>query len=180
MFGNKKRLTENLSERDGTEAWATVVQSDPTGGNLAGANVQRRNRAMKVKIEPEGQQPFEVAFHQTFEHTTWPGGGQRVKVIYDPNDHSKVAILEDQPYLMPGQSPEQAKSREAKLAELRAAAKNGTLAAHTEQVQAESKAQPNATASIADELAKLADLRDRGVLDDAEFEVQKAKLLSAD
>lgn len=33
------------------------------------------------------------------------------------------------------------------------------------------------TTSAADELVKLADLRDRGVITDAEFEAQKAKLL---
>jgi hypothetical protein len=34
------------------------------------------------------------------------------------------------------------------------------------------------TGGSADELAKLADLRDRGVINDAEFEQQKAKVLS--
>jgi hypothetical protein len=33
-------------------------------------------------------------------------------------------------------------------------------------------------ASVADQLTKLADLKDRGVLTDAEFEAQKAKLLA--
>jgi hypothetical protein len=33
--------------------------------------------------------------------------------------------------------------------------------------------------SSADELAKLADLRDRGVITDADFQQQKAKILSA-
>ncbi|HUZ28971.1 MAG TPA: SHOCT domain-containing protein [Solirubrobacteraceae bacterium] len=32
---------------------------------------------------------------------------------------------------------------------------------------------------VADQLTKLADLRDRGVLSDAEFETQKAKILAA-
>jgi hypothetical protein len=36
-----------------------------------------------------------------------------------------------------------------------------------------------ATPDTADELTKLADLRDRGVLTEAEFEAQKAKLLAA-
>jgi hypothetical protein len=38
---------------------------------------------------------------------------------------------------------------------------------------------PAATIDVADELAKLADLKDRGVLSDAEFASQKAKLLGA-
>ena len=36
---------------------------------------------------------------------------------------------------------------------------------------------PPAPVSVADELAKLATLRDSGVLNDAEFRAQKAKLL---
>ena len=44
---------------------------------------------------------------------------------------------------------------------------------------ARSQAAPNvAQVSVADELAKLAQLRDSGVLSPAEFEAQKAKLLS--
>ena len=35
------------------------------------------------------------------------------------------------------------------------------------------------TSTFADELTKLADLRDRGVLDDSEFQEQKAKLRAA-
>jgi hypothetical protein len=38
---------------------------------------------------------------------------------------------------------------------------------------------PASTADIADQLTKLADLRDRGILTEAEFETEKAKLLAA-
>lgn len=38
---------------------------------------------------------------------------------------------------------------------------------------------PAAQPNLVDQLAKLADLRDRGALTDAEFEAQKAKLLAA-
>ena len=40
------------------------------------------------------------------------------------------------------------------------------------------QAAPSSRLGIADELAKLADLRDKGVMSDAEFEAEKAKLLS--
>jgi membrane-associated protease RseP (regulator of RpoE activity) len=54
--------------------------------------------------------------------------------------------------------------------------------AFTEPVVAAQNAEPTATSpvpqiSVADELAKLAKLRDEGILTDAEFETQKAKLL---
>jgi hypothetical protein len=39
---------------------------------------------------------------------------------------------------------------------------------------------PAATARVADQLTRLADLHDRGVLTDAEFQAQKAKLLASD
>ncbi len=45
-------------------------------------------------------------------------------------------------------------------------------------VLAEAAAHETKAASIADELAKLADLHDRGVLDDDEFAAAKAKVLS--
>jgi hypothetical protein len=43
--------------------------------------------------------------------------------------------------------------------------------------KASSAADPQASADVADRLRKLADLRDRGVLTDEEFDAQKAKLL---
>jgi hypothetical protein len=60
----------------------------------------------------------------------------------------------------------------------------GMAARHMEQVQQSQQAfdqyvrQTAGTASSADELAKLADLRQQGVINDAEFEAQKAKLLA--
>ena len=39
--------------------------------------------------------------------------------------------------------------------------------------------EPAGTAPVADELAKLADLRDRGVISESEFQAQKARLLGA-
>lgn len=43
---------------------------------------------------------------------------------------------------------------------------------------APAQAQPGAPASVADELAKLAAMRDQGILTDAEFQAQKARLLA--
>jgi hypothetical protein len=43
--------------------------------------------------------------------------------------------------------------------------------------ESEPRQTPAPSVDVADELAKLADLKDRGVLSDAEFASQKAKLL---
>ena len=52
--------------------------------------------------------------------------------------------------------------------------------AHAQQKAFDSYVQQVAgsTGSSADQLAKLADLKEKGVLSDAEFEAQKAKILS--
>lgn len=47
-----------------------------------------------------------------------------------------------------------------------------------ERGESSSQANGGSTASLADELSKLSDLRDKGVLSDEEFSVQKQKLLS--
>lgn len=49
--------------------------------------------------------------------------------------------------------------------------------AQSQAPASQSSQQPMATSSVADELMKLAQLRDAGVLTPAEFEAQKAKLL---
>lgn len=56
--------------------------------------------------------------------------------------------------------------------QLRAALEQAIAAQHAPQ------AASAAPASLADELAKLAGLRDQGILSDSEFEAQKARLLS--
>ena len=53
-----------------------------------------------------------------------------------------------------------------------AAAQEAAFRAHVQSVASESGG------GAADELARLADLRDRGVIDDAEFQQAKAKALS--
>lgn len=61
---------------------------------------------VKLKVEPEGEPAFEASFHQVFPGKI-PIKDFQAKVIYDPNDHSKIAILEDQIF-PPGISHEQA------------------------------------------------------------------------
>jgi hypothetical protein len=147
--------------------------------------------------------------------------GCQAKVIYDPKDHSKIVILEDQVF-PPGISHEQAERSAARRKKVTAAAKSGNMAEFIEEdirarkAEAAKRVQEAQAAysgnvaqfiedmkakgagsgliadgaplvigggaakpDIADELTKLADLRDRGVLTDAEFEAQKAKLLAA-
>jgi hypothetical protein len=98
--------------------------------------------------------------------------GFLVKVIYDTQDHSRIAIQEDQMF-PEGVSREQAEQ----LAERRKQAATAAAGlSPDEPLVLDARA---ARPSIADELKKLADLCDRGMLTEAEFEAQKARVLAA-
>jgi hypothetical protein len=118
-------------------------------------------------------------------------------VIYDPDDHTKLVIDLDKMPVRPGGDRDEAMARHERaiarfqdpaarrqqIADLRAQAAGQAQSASAIQemlAKAVSQAQPRAPkADIADQLTKLADLRDRGVLSDAEFEAQKVKMLTA-
>ena len=118
-------------------------------------------------------------------------------MIYDANDHSKLVIDVEAMPVGPGVGRDEALARhESVMARMQDPAARRQQAA---DMQAKAAAQIQSAAAIrdamanafpqtegasprpdvADELTKLADLRDRGVLTDAEFEVQKAKFLGA-
>ncbi len=197
MFGNKKGLEKKLREQGGTVAWATILSTDEQwrsarGGDTGFGGPTHVTDHMKVtlQVEPEGEPAFEVTFKQAFPgHMPRPGG--RAKVIFDPADHSRIAIMDGEVY-MPGLSVEKQQRSRARQAEARAAAESGHLAEYIEQRKAEAMASggfviggapaaaPAAKPDVVDQLTKLADLRDRGVLTDDEFQAQKAKLLAAD
>jgi hypothetical protein len=78
------------------------------------------------------------------------------------------------------QEPEALRTRVEEI-RARAASQMQSAAAMQEMMVKQVSQSRSATPGpdVADELAKLADLRDRGALTDAEFEVQKARLLGA-
>jgi Short C-terminal domain len=194
MFGNKKKLEAQLAQQDGTVAWATVIDAHKlltTGGTVGLNNWGSGKKHVKValRVEPDGQEPFEVTITQAFDGNP-PGEGWRCQVIYDADDHSKIAIQEGS-NVPPGLSQSQAEAAAAHRKARREARASGDPAAY----MAEWKAKANrgeipgvtrvgeqgaapAMADTTDQLTKLADLRDRGVLTDAEFESQKSKLLA--
>ncbi len=108
MFGNKKGLEHKLSEHRSIEAWATILSAETlwtSQGDTNSADVYAAGSThhMKVtlKVEPEGEPAFEATFKQTFAKQI-AANGWRAKVIYDPNDRSKIAIEEDQIFLPTG------------------------------------------------------------------------------
>jgi Short C-terminal domain len=164
MFGNKKGLISKLHEQGGVVAEATIIDAGTlytSDSHTNSADVyapgSTHHCEVTLKVEPEGQPPFEATFKQAFpDHIPHPG--QRAKVIYDPNKRSKIAILDDT--MSWGKGPVK------------------KIMVGPDQLAKLFAGGGAATPDVADQLTKLADLRDRGVLSQPEFEAQKAKLLA--
>ncbi|MHB8695708.1 MAG: SHOCT domain-containing protein [Solirubrobacteraceae bacterium] len=204
MFGNKKKLETQLAQQGGTVAWATVIDakdkwaSARTDG-LGGVSNRTDHMRVSLRVEPDGQEPFEATLSQAFKGRI-PMKGWQCKVIYDPSDPSKIAIQEDT-ITPPGIDHDRAERVAVSRKEMMDAARSGNIAEYVEDMKAKALsgqlggfvmvdgqvvsggqaagAPAPAKPDLADQLTKLADLRDRGVLTDAEFEAQKAKLLAA-
>ena len=194
MFGNKKGLEQKLIDSGGIVAWATVLEAkEKWQSETSGFKSYKVTDHMHVKlrVEPDGQPPFEASFGQAFSGAT-PFTGGICKVVYDQDDHSRIAVI-DGSSAPPGLSREQAEVASGRRAEAIDAVNSGNLAEYIEQRKAQAMSAftaasaaasaagpvaPAAQPSVADQLTKLADLKDRGVLTDAEFQTQKAKLLA--
>jgi hypothetical protein len=198
MLGHKKGLEHKLAEQGGTVAWATVISakhqwdsSSNSGVSAFSANVTEHMK-VTLNVQPDDEPAFEATLHQAFSGAS-PMDGWQVKVIFDPADHSKIAIQEDQIF-PPGISHDRLERGAEIRSEAIAAANSGNMAEFVEQMKAKamrgelnvqgtplviSAAGVPAKPDVADQLTKLADLRDRGVLTDDEFAAQKAKLLAA-
>lgn len=197
MFGNKKKLEQQLADQGGTVAWATILDTSSgwASASMNGFNqVQSETDHVKVslRVAPDGQEPFEASFRQAFKGNV-PMKGWQCKVIYDPHDHSKIAVQEGS-VTPPGIDHDKAERAAASRKEMMAAARSGNMAEYIEKRKAEAlsgklpgfvmvdgkvisgggAAQPDVT----EQLTKLADLHDRGVLTDDEFQAEKTKLLA--
>ena len=150
------------------------------------------HQELKLRVEPDGELPFEVTVKQVFNDSYgWhiPQEGYSVAVLYDPKDHSKVVLdLEAMPVaeavarhekVMARMRDPEARRQQVEEMKAKAAAQAESAAAIQETMSTAFSQAPGGApgTEVADQLSKLADLRNRGVLTDAEFEVQKAKLL---
>jgi hypothetical protein len=204
MFGHNKRVERKLKERGGKRAWATVLESDKEWAGTGGLNAAAGqagsitiHQKLRLRVEPDGETPFESTVKQVFNDSYgWhiPQEGYSVTVIYDPTDHSKLVIdLEVMP-VAPGVDRDEALARHERVTarmqdpaarrqqieEMKAKAAAQTQSATEIMAKAFHQAQGAAPVlDVGDQLTKLAELRDRGVLTDAEFEAQKAKILGA-
>jgi hypothetical protein len=69
MFGHNKRLERRLKEQGGTQAWATVLESEKQWSSTGGVNVapgqagsMTIHQKIKLRVEPEGSRRSRLRF----------------------------------------------------------------------------------------------------------------------
>jgi hypothetical protein len=100
VFGNKSnsdrndRVRKQLEHGGGQRAWAVILDYQSRYGSGSYSVVPRDmvdHAKLTLRVEPEGQAPFEATVRASFSHH-WPRTGGSIGVIFDPYDHSKLAI----------------------------------------------------------------------------------------
>jgi Short C-terminal domain len=179
MFGNNRSLEKRLRQGGGKAAKAMLIDAkkghwvSSSGGSQAQLAASATvNWTLTLRVTPDDEPPFEATVKERFRVGSRPISGP-YNVLYDPQDHSKVVITHAQPM-----SEAERMERQRRLLEKAAAARQQGQAASASPSDGTLAPASHPAASVADELGKLAALRDRGVLTEAEFETQKGKLLS--
>jgi hypothetical protein len=71
VFGHKKGLAKKLMGEGGTVAWATVLEGREKWSSASGTNTYVPTKItdhmrLKLRVEPDGEPPFEAEFSQAF------------------------------------------------------------------------------------------------------------------
>jgi Short C-terminal domain len=166
MFGNKRKKAENLVAT-GSRGVGTITDVQDTGMTV---NDNPRVR-MRFRVEPlDASAAFEAEKTKVVSRVQIPQIGQRYPIFYDAADPSTFAyatVDDDQ-----GRASIVAMFGDA----------FGPDGSGVGQVAVAQAPPPPAAPSESDKLdtlRKLGELRDSGVLSDAEFEAKKAEILSS-
>jgi hypothetical protein len=197
---------EHRLRKHGQKAMAEVVAARQTHMTVTLGNPQlmgdtRIEWKLTVRVQPHGGATFDVDIDALFSQMDGPTVGSSVPVLYDPEDHSKV-VIDSSP-------DGQVSAESARLAATMARSGHVVDSDHfVEALQESLKTHdPSALhaalrATLADGdstddgadllagasaaapdpielLAKLSQLHDKGVVTDAQFEAQKARLLGS-
>ena len=156
MFGKKKReKAMNLFET-GSRAIGTITQVQDTGTTI---NDNPRVKLL-FRIEPlDGSAPFDAQKTKTVSRVEIPRAGDRYPVWFDAQDHESFA------YATIANDEGRAQIRQL----------FGTAA---ETITGIGAAGAPAASDPIEQIRKLDELRDAGILTDAEFEQKKAELLA--
>jgi hypothetical protein len=188
MLGKpSKRLMKQLEE-NGKHATATVVEIAEKGMAVTrGAEgvVGNTELALKahLRVQPDDEPEFEVKKRFSFPQLAVPSAGQTIPVLYDPADHDKIIVdyspeaQQSAAFSAAGIDPSQIGQLMEQAQQMRAQAGGmqggmGQMPGMTPPAPAQPQADP------VEQLEKLAKLKESGALTEAEFEAEKAKILS--
>ncbi len=176
-----KSLEQKLRDGNGRTAPATVLElakgkslnwkneTGPHGtGNYVEEGINLSKDRCRLSVKPEGEPEFEAVVkvsEDDFSPAMPLRVGSVVIVLFDPAEHERVAI-----------------NVAATKATWRSHIKTTHITpAGLDQLVSGLAAAPSAPAApdVTEQLTRLADLRDRGVLTEQEFAAEKAKLLAA-
>jgi hypothetical protein len=170
MLGRPSRRTRKELEDHGRSATATVVEIAKHGLNMSSGNETTWTNEIALKtrlrVEPQGDPTFEWKGRLRFRESHTPAASDRVWVLFDPDDHRS---------LMVDFSVREGAWDGVSSAEAGAGADGEAFLATI--IDASRGSAGPAPRDPLDQLEKLADLRDRGVLTSDEFEAQKRRLL---
>jgi hypothetical protein len=198
MLGKPSRRTRHRLDDHGKKASATVLEVGKRGMAIttgSGQLVTDTEVSMKLnlRVEPEGEAPFEVWTKMRFPQLGVPSVGSKLAVIFDPEDHDSIMRDESPQSMIDVQLAGMPPGMRDIASQVTAASLSGAgsddvrnLALRLGQQYA-ATTMPASTIPPAaaagedplDRLEKLADLKAKGILTEEEFQAQKAKILGA-
>ena len=200
MLGKLSNRTRKRLEESGRTATATVLEIASRGMTITTGNDQivantKVVLKTKLRVEPDAEPAFEVEQRFRYSQFAIPSVGTRVAVVYDPYDHDKIMLSEDPAavtqaaFATAGLNSDQLDL----INQLSQASASGVSRDAMRDMARQWGESHGATIidgagggipqvpsgeTTVDQLAKLGELRDKGILTDAEFQAQKAKILS--
>lgn len=155
-------------KRERQEADACIMHVDM----LKRINYGTASVRVTYSVEPSGGSPFEVVQDAKVKMATLPQAGQRLRVRFDPEHLDRLEVL-----TAPGEETGEITER---TKELRYADWRMPYASESEVQHVRERIQAQQSDGIIQQLQRLAELRDSGVLTEQEFQAQKARVLSQD
>jgi hypothetical protein len=189
MLGKpSKKLIKQLEE-NGKHANATVVEIAEKGMAVTrGAEgvISNTELALKahLRVQPDDEPEFEVKKRFSFPQLAVPSAGQTVPVLYDPQDHDKIVVdysaeaQQGAAFSAAGIDPNQIGQLMEQAQQMQAGQMQGGMSGMGEMPGMTPPAPAQPQADPVEQLEKLAKLKESGALTEAEFEAEKAKILS--
>jgi hypothetical protein len=181
MSGSTDPQLEELRAGGGQPARALI------SGAKAGKKVKNTDDVMwkvSLRVMPDAADPFNTVIQVPYPAKAGgPAIGSMIGVLYDPKHTGKVAI--DPSVATESWGSVQQKTINQIVSQVPNPASGliiagGQVIAGGQQLSPAAATTPaTTTPSVAEELERLADLKARGVLSDAEFQAQKQKLLGS-